>query len=138
MKIKYINNLIFLIPMILLIGCYGVNKKRSHIGDVELYDTSKDIWEIALENNSIELCRDSTLLDGLPKFKEMPFSCDFLIFCEEPREIVAVSKNHYFVRYVFNPVLSNKVLDGLSKELNESDKQRILDRVTETLKLAGR
>jgi hypothetical protein len=76
---------------------------------------------------------DSLFKISLDDFHSQTFSCELLYFNSTPKEIIAIDKDHYSVRYVFNPEISMNVLDGLSQKLSNSEKNRILNRVQEVI-----
>ena len=124
MKNVIINLLIFL-----MFGCYGVNEKTTEIGMLSNDCMDENAWkEIAIEY-SVEDIRDSLFLSKLNVIRNKAFETEIYFFSDPPKELIAISKDHYSIRYVFNPFLSNKVLSGLSSKLDEKEKIRITNRI---------
>jgi len=73
----------------------------------------------------------------IEEFKSQPFENELIYFSHSPEEVIAISSDHYSIRYVYNPKISDQVLDGFSKSLNESEKDRILKRIESVLEKYG-
>ena len=124
---------IILMPLILT-GCYyGVNSKTSEIGNLNTNCLDKNAWSKIYQTYSISNVEDSIYKYQVNDFKNMAFETDLLYFSNNPKEIIAVSTEHYSVRYVFNSSISNQILDGLSLKLKEEEKKRIRNRVQKIL-----
>lgn len=122
-----------LVPL-LFTGCYyGINSKTSEIGNLNTNCLDKDAWLIIYQKYSISNIDDSIYSFQVNDFKNMPFETDLLYFESNPKEIIAISKEHYSVRYVFNPSISSQILDGLSPKLKEEEKKRIRNRIQKVL-----
>ena len=57
------------------------------------------------------------------------FDYEPLYFEETPEELIGLDKNHYVIRYYYNPKISKNLLNGLSPELTDSIKIRIFLKV---------
>jgi hypothetical protein len=128
-KIFFIN----LLLLFIFSSCYyGVNEKTSQIGWVDNTCQSKFAWDSILAKNPIGNIKDSLFLNALDNFKNVPYPVSLVYLSQEPKEIIGVTYSS--VRYVFNPKIdSTMILDGLSAELKESEKKRILKRVQKLL-----
>jgi len=71
------------------------------------------------------------------RFKRQPFASELIYFEESPQEIIGVSTDHYQIRYVYNPDLSRKVLNGFSKKLTKAEIDRISKRIYDLLENYG-
>ena len=120
--------------LISLTGChYGVNEKTTIIGSLVTNCLEDGAWNSIKNEYSSENIDDPLFLSKIEKFKSEPFETELLYFTNKPREIIAVSRDHYSIRYIFNPNISSQVLDGLSLKLTETDKKRIRNRVQKVL-----
>jgi hypothetical protein len=125
---------IFFGIVIAMTGCYyGINKKTSEIGNLNTDCLASTAWAEILKEYSTKKIEDHRFIVQLNEFASFPFETELLYFDAQPREIIAVSKDHYSVRYVFNPVMDGQILDGLSEKLNEKAKRRVRNRVQEAL-----
>jgi hypothetical protein len=100
---------------------YGVNEKTSEIGTINWVCD----WDRFEQLYSIERLMDSAFIRKLPEFAQMPFPTKVLYFEGAAHELIGISENHYQIRYVYNPRIADQVLDGLSPQLPEAEKQRI-------------
>lgn len=123
----------FFSMLIGLVGCYGVNETTSEIGVIDTYCIKENTWDIIMETYSTDNITDSVLLKGLKDFDNQVFESKVIFFSKDPVELIGIDKDYYSVRYVFNPTLSDKVLDGFSSKLTESEKNRISNRVQKLL-----
>jgi hypothetical protein len=115
-----------------VIGCgYGVNEKTSQIAYVNNTCLKKNAWDTILNIYSTNRITDSLFMDAVSDFKNVSFPVSLLYFDQEPKELIGV--DYSSVRYVFNPLISNQILDGLSPELKEDEKKRIRNRVQKIL-----
>tara|TARA_Y100000782_G_C10188706_1_gene268805 strand:- start:9279 stop:9620 length:342 start_codon:yes stop_codon:yes gene_type:complete len=89
----------------------------------------KGAWDKIKHAHFIEESIDSSFVGGLMTIKTKPFKTEILYFSESPEELIAVSVDHYSVRYVNNPNISSHVLDGVSSESSHQGKDRIVNRV---------
>src|SRR5690554_6622273 len=103
------------------------NKSTSAIDDMYAQCLKNDAWDTLFARHNVESIKDSVLIEALLEIKDMPFDTYVLYMQDNPVELIAISTDKYMVRYVFNPKLRNKVLDGYM--LNDSEKNRILNRV---------
>lgn len=103
------------------------NKSTSAIGSMYGQCLKKGAWDSLFVRHNIDNIKDSVLIEALFEFENMPFETYILYMQNDPVELIGISTDKYMVRYVFNPELRSKVLDGYM--LNESEKNRILNRV---------
>lgn len=131
MKYKLLN-IWLLLPLLLIIGCYGINSKTSEIGDINSICQSKNAWEEILKENSVDRIKDSTFIEGL-KYVKNHFSNPkyILYFQDEPKEIIGC--DWYTVRVAFNPKIFDGDIDGLSPALSDREQARIRNRVLKLL-----
>ncbi len=128
------KSFIVILMSLFFVGCYyGVNSKTSEIGNLNTNCLDKNAWSVIYQKYSINDIEDSIYKSQVNDFKGMAFETDLLYFESNPKEIIAISKEHYSVRYVFNPSLANQILDGLSPMLKEEEKKRIRNRVQNIL-----
>lgn len=119
--------------MIFIGGCYGVNERTSEIGSLNTECLGKNAWTEIGRRHSTAGLTDSLFVEAIEELKRQPFKTEVLFFESSPKELIAVSDDHYSVRYVFNPAISDQVLDGLSAPLSPAEKKRIRNRVQELL-----
>lgn len=116
------------IVVLLFFSCnFMVNEKTSWISTLNTECLDDSAWIIIKRDYSTDSVTDKNLLWQIDQIKKMPFPSDVLYFKEGPEELIGVQ--YYGVRYVYNKNISFQVLDGLSPELSESEKQRIQDRI---------
>ncbi len=111
----------------LFISCYGVNENSSEIGSIN-YNCSSSGWNQIFSKFSTSYFSDNVTKQIVEDFNNMPFKVD-LIYLKEPAEIIGISEDRYTIRYLYNPNISNQILDGLSSQLTESEKERIQTRM---------
>jgi hypothetical protein len=116
-----------------LCGCYGVNQKTSVIESLNTNCLDENTWGNIISEHTISNITDSIYLNAVESIQNRTFNTDLLFFNDDPVEIIAVSEDRYFIRYVFNPLLSDQVLDGFSSELSEFEKRRVRNRVQSLL-----
>lgn len=122
---KFIN---LLVIILLLQSCrYGINEKTSWICDLNTTCLNDDAWTKILQKYSTDSIKNPKLLEKLKDFKNQPFQTDVLYFKDEPIELIGFE--YYGIRYAYNPKISNQILDGLSPQLNDIEKKRILKRI---------
>lgn len=115
-----------------LIGCgYGVNDKTTQISYINNTCLKKNAWDTIIHIYSTKRITDSIFTNALSDFKNTSFPVSVIYFEQEPKELIGV--DYSSIRYVFNPLISNQILDGLSPKLNESEKKRIRNRVQKIL-----
>lgn len=131
------TNLMFFISLsaVLFYNCtgYGINPKNSKISSLTNTCLDENAWDSILTKHSITDSVDDIFIQKASSMNSLPFSGHLLYFDESPREIISVSETYYFIRYIFNPEISDKTLDGLSPELSEKEKKRIQKRVIEEI-----
>jgi hypothetical protein len=118
--------------LVCLTACYGINERTSEIGNLETKCFQQKDWENVKKIYSAKTT-DSSFLETINEIKSKTFNTEILFFDTNPKEIIAIATDHYSVRYVYNSDISNQVLDGLSSELNDSEKKRITDRIQKLL-----
>ncbi|WMI68194.1 hypothetical protein [Mangrovimonas sp. YM274] len=119
----------------LFTSCYGINEKSSEIGSLN-YDFGTYEWNQIFSDFSTSYFSSNVTKQVVEDFKKKPFKVD-LIYLKEPREIIGISEDHYSIRYIFNPIISDQILDGLSSQLTESEKQRIKNRIARIVEVHG-
>lgn len=133
MKTIFIG-IILILAIAFLSSCvYGVNEKTSEIGTINWVCN----WTEFEKKFSTANLKDSLFASKLSEFKQMPFPTKVLYFDSFPKELIGISEEHYKIRYVYNPTIADQVLDGLSPQLPEFEKQRIQTRMDSTLKANG-
>lgn len=120
--------LLIYVLFLMLVGCqYGINEKTTHIGYLNTTCLSKAAWLEIRNTHSTNSITDSTLLNKMKDFKDKPFQTYVLYFKDFPCELIGVEYSS--VRYIYNPLISDQVLDGLSAILNHKEKKRIVKRI---------
>jgi len=114
-----------LVILFLLSSCYGVNERTSEIFNLNTTCLSKETWDEINNEYSTNTVTDSVWLEKSKEFKDQPFPTEVLYFSEQPQELVGIATDHYSVRYVYNPQISDQILNGLSPQLNEEERKRI-------------
>ncbi len=115
--------------VILLQSCYGINEKTSEICTLNTNCISSTAWnEISKEYSTNKIVR-SEFIKKVEGFKNQTFSNEVLYFENNPEELIGVDNELYSVRYVYNPKISNQILNGLSPQLNDVEKKRIRLRI---------
>lgn len=122
--------------LLLFLSCNGdsyfINEKTSEIYDLNNRCLEDGAWDKILATYGYE---DSIINDNVNfkvavnRIKDKPFDTDILYFNDENQELIAISSDRYSIRYVYNPEVSSEILDGFSKELTQSQKKRIVERV---------
>ena len=116
--------------ILLLSACgYGVNKTTTEIGVLNTVCLKKDAWSEILQAYNPDRIQDSTFKSKIEEINRLPFPTHILYFERGPRELIAVSEDHYSVRYVYNPDLGMIPLCGMDKQLSLEEKKRIVGRV---------
>lgn len=111
----------------LFISCYGINEKSSEIGSLN-YNCGSSGWNQIFSKFSTSYFSSNVTEQIVEDFYNMPFKVD-LIYLKEPHEIIGVSEGRYTIRYLYNPSISDQILDGLSSQLTESEKERVQTRM---------
>ena len=117
------------LALMFLSGCYGVNKKTSEICSLSNVCLAPDSWERMLQKYSVDSVKDDGFFFSLKYMRDSRFSLHILYFDDPPKEMVGIHDNGYTVFYVYNPLIDDKVLTGLSPELPIAEKERIGKRV---------
>ena len=128
-QIKYLFILLFYTTT----GCYyGVNEKTSEIARLNDFCLKKGARDSIANKYSIKEVKDSVFISAISNMNDQPFPVIVIYFNKGPKELLGLG--HYpCVRYVFNPLISDQILDGLSSELSEKEKKRIRNRVQKIL-----
>lgn len=122
------NNIKIVAFFILIIsGCNFVNKETSQISLLNTTCFSEKQWIDLKRKHSIDSIKDSILLTKIKDIQNQTFKTDILYFKDYPEELVGVE--YSCIRYVYNPLISNQILDGFSHNLSFNEKKRILKRV---------
>lgn len=115
-----------------IMGCgYGVNEKTTQIAYINNTCLKKNAWDTIINIYSTKRVTDSLFLNALSSFKNVSFPVSVIYFEQDPKELIGV--DYSSIRYVFNPSISNQILDGLSPQLKEEDKTRIRNRIQKIL-----
>jgi hypothetical protein len=114
---------------VLLQSCYGINEKTSEISTLNTNCLSSNAWDEIKREYSADGITNPKLNEGLKEFENLPFTTEVFYFKNNPEELIAVSTDHYAIRYVYNPKISNQILDGLSLQLKDKEKKRIKKRI---------
>lgn len=126
------NRIILITFFLLLFSCYEVNDKTSRVIELS-WNISKDNWDTIYLNHKIMDTSDISTKIIINDFKQQPFINKVIYFDEFPEEYYGIDENNSSVRYIYNKNISNKVLDGLSPELKDSEKIRIALRMNALL-----
>lgn len=110
---------------------YGVNDKTTQISYINNTCLKKNAWDTIINIYSSKKITDSIFMKALSNFKNTSFPVSVIYFEQGPKELIGF--DYSSIRYVFNPLISNQILDGLSPKLNESEKKRIRNRVQKIL-----
>lgn len=128
-RFECLELILYCFAFLSLHSCYGVNEKTSIIHSLNSTCLPESAWDSIKREYSSNMLVDSQLLEKLKEFRKMPFSTEVLYFPDSPEELIGISHNHYFIRYVYNPDISDDVLSGLSPELSAAEKKRIGKRI---------
>jgi hypothetical protein len=129
---KYGLTLASIAALLFFLACnYGVNEKTTQIAYINNRCLSKFGWDSIQAKYTVNNITDSAFLNALNDFKSVSFPVSLIYLSEEPAEIIGF--DYSSIRYVFNPKIDSKILDGLSEELNEKEKKRIRKRVQKLL-----
>jgi hypothetical protein len=109
------------------------NKHTSRIYNLNTECLSDSAWKELDSLHSVTGIKDSVMVSKLAEFHKMPFSSTIYYFDGPAPELIAVAA-HECVRYVYNPRISDGVLDGLSLELSDIEKERVGDKIQSILR----
>ena len=122
---------LFLLTLVIA-GCYyGVNEKTTHISFLNTSCLEENAWDSIKIKYSANAIVNKEFVNAIADFRQMSFPVSVIYFSDEPKELIGVE--YASIRYVFNPKISNQVLDGLSPDLSEDEKKRIRNRVQQLL-----
>lgn len=110
---------------------YGVNEKTTIIADIYSDGVSEELKIIMNDKSLSEIWNDSLSLIAIEEMKNNPITTVDLYYFENPNEIIGA--DYYSVRYVYNPSISSSVLDGMSPELLNHEKIRIVLRMQQLI-----
>lgn len=112
----------------ILVSCSDsfVNARTSFFGFYRNVCISKDALNKIEAQYSLTKISDSIFRNASIQMKKQRIEVRVMYFSDEPQEIIGF--NDGAVRYAFNPKISNDIVDGLSNELTEKEKCRILNR----------
>lgn len=129
---KSLNFIAMFIFTSFIMSCsYSVNEKTTQIAYINNTCLKKNAWDTIGKIYSAQKITDSVFLDALSDFKNVSFPVSVIYFDQEPKELIGV--DYSSIRYVFNPLLSNQILNGLSPQLKEEEKKRLRNRVQKIL-----
>lgn len=114
---------------ILLQSCYGINEKTSEISTLNTNCLSSNAWDEISREYSTDKIVSPKFIKKLEGFKNQTFSSEVLYFGKNPEELIGVDDELYSIRYVYNPKISNQILNGLSPQLKDIEKKRIRKRI---------
>ena len=106
-----------------------VNKKTSHICHLNIECISDSDFTKIKEKYSVNSIKDTDFKNRLAFFNNSIFSNNVLYFKDSPSELIGVDSDYHSIRYVYNPNICDSVVDGLSIELEESEKKRLKKRI---------
>lgn len=129
--------LIAITSIIVLTSCNScssimINENTSEISFIVANCLEDSTWNEVLRAYSTDSLDDSIFIEKVEEIKGQSFDTDVIFFKDSPKELIAISKDRYSIRYVYNPNLSTEVLNGFSL-LNGVEKKRIAERVHKVL-----
>ena len=130
------TKILFTLLLFMISSCYGINERTSAIADINYACDDAD-WDKMRVDHSIDTIEESSFKSKIRAFNAMPFETELFYFNESPKEIIAISTDHYQIRYIYNPNLSSTVLDGYSTKLDQEEVDRISKRIYAMLKKYG-
>lgn len=133
---KYSIPIFSILLFFILTACYGINERTSSIRNLN-YNCKNCDWDKLFKEHSIEQNSDPKFKQIIDDFKSQPFENELIYFNNSPEEVIAISSDHYSIRYVYNPKISDQVLDGFSTLLDDVEKDRILKRIENVLEKYG-
>lgn len=121
---------LLVLSFLFLVSCDGffINKYTSHIGflNFNCSDHSAVLDTIISQHQPVNMPPEFTAM--ATEFDNMPFTSGELVYFDSgPRELIKI--DNYMVRYVYNPEISEWVLDGLSTGLSDQEQFRITARI---------
>lgn len=122
--------------LFMISSCYGINERTSAIANINYACDNAD-WDKMQTDHSIATIEESSFKSKIRAFNTMPFETELFYFNESPKEIIAISTDHYQIRYIYNPNLSSMVLDGYSTKLDQKEVDRISKRIHAMLEKYG-
>lgn len=108
----------------------SINKETSAIGGIYAACLKKDAWDSLFVRYDVSNIKDSLFKEALIQFENKPFN-SYVLYFQNPEELIGISTDKYMVRYVYNPDFGGKVIDGFL--LTDSEKNRILNRMQRLL-----
>lgn len=134
----------FVLCSLLASACYGVNERNQHITDIENGCTNPCI-EKHLQALAYDTTKAPQFREQVEEIQSMVFPTTILYFPEGPEELIAISTDWYFIRYLYNPALSRnvppmlryQVMDGYSGELDARQRARLKRRVEALFEACG-
>jgi hypothetical protein len=125
-----------IIPILLILqlvtSCYGINSKTSQIGDLDDTCRDKNAWSELTEIYSVDSTTPPEFIEAIDRVRNHHTKPEYILYFEdEPREVIG--SDYYSVRVVYNPNLSNQILDGLTPKLSDKEQVRIRNRVQKVL-----
>lgn len=123
---------IFFVILIFSSCSYGVNKENSQIGDLNSKCLDANTWDRMTEIYAFDDISDLTFLKGLYDIEEHFIKPEYVLYFDDlPKELIGCDS--YSIHAVYNPEISEDVLDGLSLELSDKEQIRIRNRVQKAL-----
>jgi hypothetical protein len=123
-----------LLSLFVICGCKDpfVNARISAIYQLNTECLNDSAWSDLKRYHMVDTISKPELMDVLKKFRKQPFTTQIYYF-NNPEELIGV--DHDLVRYVFNKKIKEyEILNGLSKELSKTDKERIGSRIQDFLR----
>lgn len=108
-----------------------VNEKTTQICPIDIECLKKNARDSIKHIYGIS--DDSILNSKKQLFYNYPFKIELLFFSDSIQEIIGVDEDHYSVRCLYNPKISDKVLNGLSEEIDDTQRKRIFTKVYKLL-----
>lgn len=127
-----INKQLAVIFFLLITSCYEINKNTTEIADLNTSCLKSNTWSTIKATYSIKEINTQKFKETAEAIKKLPLKTEIL-FLKNPDELIAISKDHYTIRYIYNPEISVSVLNGLSSELSNADRKRVRDRILNLL-----
>lgn len=120
----------------IIMGCnYSfTNKRTSRVYNLNTECLADSAWKELESYHTVAGLKDSVMISKLADFQKMPFSNIVYYFDGKDPELIAVSADHDCVRYVYNPLISDDILDGLSPELSNQEKERVGNKIQSFLR----
>lgn len=132
---RYTHTLFLILTCITLlhfVSCYGVNEKSSEIAVINTDCLKDSTWSIIKKRYNYDTVTVESYLYAIKELKSYLLSTDILYFDSGPRELIAVSTDHYTIRYQNSNtsfLTEYKILHGQSAEMTPNERIRIRNRI---------